>query len=333
MLTDFHKLIKPVKPAYAFRDEGYFVWCGSCVKGDDGLYYLLYSRWPDTLRHDNWVTDCEIAWAVSSSPYGPFRPQGVALKGSGVAGGWDRDCVHNPTIKRFGDRYYLYYMGNYGNGEYWNHRNHQRVGVAIADSPAGPWRRFDRPLIDVNPDSFDALVTSNPSVTQGGDGRYYMIYKAVGAGVMPKGGAVVCGMAVADRPEGPFEKYPEPVMVNPENDWSVEDPYIWYADGWFYALAKDFQGYFTRREKNSTALFVSRDAVSWEPSPTPCAYGLELALEDGGVWELRNLERPQLLFENGAPIALYCAAVEADDVERRRSFNLVIPLGREEERA
>ena len=35
-------------------------------------------------------------------------------------------------------------MGEYGDGKnYPMHRNHQRIGVAIAANPAGPWKRLD----------------------------------------------------------------------------------------------------------------------------------------------------------------------------------------------
>ena len=70
-------------------------------------------------------------------------------------------------------------MGNYGDKKIvsvpgkqrinYLHRNHQRIGVAVADSPNGPWKRFDKPVLDItHGDSLahDALMTSNPSVCQ-----------------------------------------------------------------------------------------------------------------------------------------------------------------------
>ncbi len=196
----------------------------------------------------------------------------------------------------------------------------------IAPHPLGPWQRFDRPLIDSDPGSFDSLVTSNPSVTRGGDGRYYIIFKAVGPGADPVRGKVVCGVAAADDPAGPYTKYPEPVLVNPENDWSVEDPYIWYMEGRFYVIVTDYRGYFTGHGKCSKALFVSDDAVHWAPAEEPYAYGNEMPLEGGGTWQFKRLERPQLLFDGGRLIALYCAVTEADDENAEHSFNLAIPL-------
>jgi hypothetical protein len=39
-----------------------------------------------------------------------------------------------------------YGHGVLGKGLNWTHRNHQRIGVAIADSPNDTWQRFDQPL-------------------------------------------------------------------------------------------------------------------------------------------------------------------------------------------
>ena len=321
---EFSKMIQPASKKSIFREEGYLVWCGTAVQGDDGLYYLYYSRWPKQYGHQGWVIACEVAYAVSDNSLGPFISKGIALAGSGKDGGWDRDCIHNPTVKKFNGKYYLYYMGNYGNGEYWDHHNHQRVGVAVADNPWGPWKRFDRPVIDVTPGSFDHLMTSNPTVERGKNGKYYAVYKAVGDGILPKGGSVICGVAIADSPLGPFIKEDKPIMINPKNDWSVEDPYIWYQDDQFYALVKDFQGYFTKRGKNTVALFQSKNGIDWDPAEIPFAFETKICWDDGTMQELTALERPQLLMENGKPTVLYCAASATEN--REDSFNIAIPL-------
>ena len=39
-----------------FQMEGYWVWCGSVIKGDDGLFHLFGSRWPKELPfHPGWM--------------------------------------------------------------------------------------------------------------------------------------------------------------------------------------------------------------------------------------------------------------------------------------
>ncbi len=323
---DFAQLLRPVPRRSVFEMEGWLVWCGTMVRTPDGVCHLLFARWPRELGHSAWVTHSEIAHATSVDPLGPYTFQSVILPGAG-GDAWDRDVTHNPAVLEAGNRYYLYYMGNRGNGEYWNHRNNQRIGVAVSDHPAGPWERFDRPVLDVTPGSWDCLMTSNPSVCRGPDGRFLMLHKGVGAGAPPKGGAVLCGAAFADHPLGPFVKHPEPIISNPENDWAVEDPYVWWQDGLYRCLIKDFQGYFTGGYKNALALFESENGIHWAPAEQPIAMRLELEWEDGEVQRVHRLERPQLHLEGGRPRVLFCACDADLSGKALTSFNVHIPLG------
>ena len=319
---NFNKRLGKITDNSIFRMNEYFVWCGSIAKDKDDLYYLYFSFWHKSESFDpGWLTSSKIGYAVSDNPYGGFEFKGVALAGGD---GWDASSVHNPAVIEYEGKYYMYYMGNFGNGEYWSHRNNQRIGVAVAENPAGPWRRFDKPLIDVSEKGFDSLMVSNPSVTVGEDGKCYMIYKAVeNNGVLPKGGAVVCGIAVASNPLGPFKKHTEAVLTNPENEWSVEDAFIWSENEKFYALAKDFQGYFTKSEKGDIALFSSKNAIDWEVANYPIASKKELPFEKGNMPVFR-LERPQLYIENGVPKALLCACMPDENGEE--TFNVSIPI-------
>jgi len=308
-----------------FKMKDHFVWCGTMTRGEDGLYYLYFSFWPKTDEFDiGWCIHSKIGYAVSDNPYGGFVYGGVALEGES---GWDRDSVHNPAVIKYQGKYYMYHMGNYGNGEFWNHRNHQRIGCAVADKPQGSWKHCDKPVLDISPEGFDSLMTSNPSVILGGDGRFYMIYKGVrDNGNYPLGGAVVCGIAVADHPQGPFEKYGKPIMVNPEEDWSVEDAFIWYENGRFYSLAKDFQGFFTKAGKCQVALFTSPDGFDWKPDEVPLAFVRELPWADGRIQPLKRMERPHLYIEEGKPKVLLCACI-AEGMDRiEDSFTVQIPL-------
>ena len=137
------------------------------------------------------------------------------------------------------------------------HRNNQRIGVAVATSPNGPWARFDTPLIDISPDSLshDALMVSNPSVTMRPDSTFLLIYKAVGKKNKPPfGGPVVHLTATSDSPAGPFIKQQVPVFTIKDVHFPAEDPYIWYQGDRYYAIVKDMNGYFTKAGR-SLALF------------------------------------------------------------------------------
>ncbi len=148
--VDLSQWLRPVPSGAVFESPDWCIWCGSAVRGDDGKCHLLYSRWPSKLGHNAWVTHSAVARAVADSSTGPYRHAEVVLPARGEKF-WDGSCTHNPTILRVGKKFCLYYMGNVGDGVLppkgvnWTHRNHQRIGVATADSPAGPWTRLDHP--------------------------------------------------------------------------------------------------------------------------------------------------------------------------------------------
>jgi len=272
---NFAPMLQPVPESAKFIDPDFYIWCGAMIRGDDAKYHLYYSRWPRKLGHYAWVTHSEIAHAVADSPTGPFRHVNVALPPRGKEF-WDGLTTHNPTILRAGDRYYLYYMGNTGDGKEmatlnWTHRNNQRIGVAVSESPNGPWQRFDRPIVDVSadPDAPDSLVATNPTVARRPDGGYLMIYKAVGRKrPLPFGGPVVHLTATADSPTGPFTKQLRTIFLAPGVDFPAEDPFAWYdyRAGRYLAIVKDNDGHFTKAGK-SLALWESHDGFDWKLAP------------------------------------------------------------------
>lgn len=326
-------MIQPAPESAKFIDPDYYIWCGSVVRGDDRKYHMFYSRWPRRLGHSAWVTHSEIAHAVADSPNGPFRHSEVVLPRRGKKF-WDGLCTHNPTILRAGERYYLYYMGNTGDDQAmptlnWTHRNNQRIGVAVAESPFGPWQRFDQPLVDISADSNapDSLVANNPAVARRPDGGYLMVYKAVGKQrPLPFGGPVVHLTATADSPTGPFTKQLKPIFTAPGVDFPAEDPFVYwdYAAGRYLAIVKDMSGHFTRAGK-SLALWESHNGFDWKLSGHPLVSTTQILWEDGRSQRLNSLERPQLVFSpDGRPQTLLVAVDE--EPSRPHSYNVQIPL-------
>ncbi len=329
---DLSRWLQPVPPQAIFEEPGYFVWCGTMVRGDDGRCHLYYSRWRSEEGFAAWVTHSEVAHAVADHPLGPYRHADVALPARGPQF-WDGHCTHNPAVFRHGGKYYLYYTGNYGDrqkvkGLNWSHRNHQRVGVAVADRPGGPWRRSDRPLIEPTPGFHDALMGANPSVLARPDGTIQLIYKAVAlAKPLPFGGPVVHVVATAPAPTGPFTKRPDPVFTHEGAMFPAEDPYIWREDGRYWAVVKDMRGYFTKAGR-SLALMRSDDGLAWRPAAQPLVSRTEFRRADGTVQKLAALERPQLWFDRGEPAVLFCAASIGAEMQSSSTCNVAIPLRR-----
>ncbi|TWT75439.1 glycoside hydrolase family protein [Allorhodopirellula solitaria] len=328
---NFRSMVSPVPGSAKFIDENYYIWGGSMVRDSEGKCHLLYSRWPRKLGHNAWVTHSEIAHAVANDPLGPYEHVDVALPVRG-AEFWDGMCTHNPTVHEFDGKYYLYYMGNYGDGHATVklnsiHRNHQRIGVAVADHPAGPWKRFNKPLIDVTPTpgAHDELMTSNPSILRRSDGTYVLIYKAVGTqGRMPFGGPVVHLAATSRSPLGPFEKQNKPLFTAPGVKFPAEDPYVWAEGDRCWAIVNDHNGHFNGTGEDSLALFTSTDGLDWKVAEHPWVLQRIVTWADGSEQSFHRLERPQLWLENGLPKVLFCAAEPTQ--QKAHSFNVHIPL-------
>ncbi len=336
---DLGARVKPLPAANRFAEKDFFVWCGAPVKGPDGKYHLFYSRWPVKVGFaPGWAIHSEIAYAVSNKPAGPYQHVNVALPKRGInpATGqkyWDADVTHNSNVFFHHGKYHLYYMGNHGDGKsYPMHRNNQRIGVAIAENPAGPWKRLDQPIVDISSDqtSFDSLCVTNPAACIRPDGGVVLIYKAVQF-IKGKemGGNVRYGVALADRPDGPYRKTPGRIFEaeKPGKHWMVaEDPFIWFSKKYgnrYYAATRDVVGTFTG-SAGGICLFQSDDGVNWKAAPHPKILENSFNLADGGK-SSSNIERPALLIEDDEPTYLF-GATDGYKKRGKISTNVQIPL-------
>jgi predicted GH43/DUF377 family glycosyl hydrolase len=333
---DLFRMVQPVPHTHKFIDPGYYVWCGSVTKGDDGKFYMLYSRWPLTDGFESWPVTSEIAVAVADHPGGPFKHVKVALPARGTTF-WDGSATHNPAVVKHNGKYYLFYMGTSHDGpikkhesytdNWWRYRNTQRIGVAVADKPDGEWNRFDKPVLDVgtDPDAPDGLMVSNPAAAFDDKGRVILLYKQVNKTEELRGGKVRFGVAFADSPFGPFKKHPDPVFEanDGDNHWMVaEDPFVWFQKGTYLAIVRDVIGKFTGDE-GAWALMISKNGTDWQPARHPKVIGSTFYWE-GGVAGVSKLERPCLYLEDGVPKYLY-GATRADK-QQTLSFNVAVPL-------
>ena len=148
-----------------------FVWCGSMVCDASGCH-LYFSAWERKYGFDAWVTHSEIGYASAPEPGAAYRFRSWSLPGSGIPGAWDRDVTHNPTIFKYDGIYYLYYTGNFSDSKnWWDHRNHQRIGAAWSNAPDGQFHRSALPVVEHK----NAVMTSNPSVCRMPDGTGFRL--------------------------------------------------------------------------------------------------------------------------------------------------------------
>lgn len=154
-----------------------------------------------------------------------------------------------------------------------------------------------------------------------------MVYKAVGRKrPLPRGGPVVHLVATSKSPLGPFTKTMKPQFTDGDSFFPAEDPFIWREGGRFRAIVKDFGGHFTRRKGRTLVLFESPDGIDWKLEDRPFVSGCTIEWADGRKEKVKHLERPQLYFENGRPVALLAAAGRKSRNGEFDSFNVQIPL-------
>lgn len=349
----------------AFRLPGHFTWGASVTRADDGKYYMIYSASEDGVYPftDAWVLGSKMGLAVSDRPDGGFRHLGFFLNADGFAPdttAWDAQTVCNPHVRRFNGRYYLYYAGSADPADLTPQelrlpkrarvQQSQCIGVIVfdrfTDLLKGRFSRSEQPLLRprtrvksggvLRPSPAgtralpDNLIAVNPSVVyRPSDGKYLLYFKGNLYDPHWRG---VHGVAIADRPEGPFRPLDRPVFTLKGTDGklSAEDPYVWYhpKDECFYAVFKDFGGQFTKGVP-SLAVMASKDGIDWQLPQHSLFLPKQLTLTDGSVLKVDRLERPQLLIDDdGSPQVLYaaCSVGNLNPSKFGESFNVQIPI-------
>lgn len=347
--------------------DGYFVWGASVLQGKDGKYHMVFSLWESGPERDvfnnSWVLESKLGYAVSDYPDRDFKFQKIVLKGAlhdGDQASWDAQTVHNPHLRQFGDKYYLYYVGGRDAGEKVapdldrRSRVQQSLQIGVIefssfeDLLAGKFERPTEPLLsprtrvkadqvllpsapgtEVKPDN---LIVVNPSVDYNQNtGEYMLFFKGNIYEPHWKG---VHGVATSKSPMGPFvpkDNFIFDVKMPDGSFASAEDPYVWYskAYGRFFAVVKDFTGRISGGNPKDLAILESQDGIDWKLGEYPQFLKPEITLADGSLQKLSRLERPQLLLDKkGIPRYLYAAAA-VDNVNGKKdgsSFNVHIPL-------
>ena len=356
-----------LKGPSVFQLDDHFVWGASPIKGEDNRYYIVYSAFEQG-KHPfttAWVTGSKLGLAVSDKPDRDFEPLGFFYNTDGYAEDqhrWDAQSVQNPHLRKFGDKYYLYYVGTVDPGtkqvksteNTLDRRNRiqqvQKIGVIEFNSfkqlLAGDFKEGNLLLearTRVKSDNIvapsaegvkalpDNVIVVNPSVVyRPADGKYLLYFKG---NIYDPSWRGVHGVALGDSPTGPFVAQDFEVFSLKSVDGkklSAEDPYVWYnkTDKLFYAVFKDFTGHFTKSGP-SLAWMKSKDGIVWDLPKHSLFQKREVTLLSGEVLKVDRLERPQLLLDDeGNPQVLF-AACSVDNVNPKSdgsSFNIHIPL-------
>ncbi len=177
--------------------DTYYVWYTKVVRKDTTSGRHGY---PSGYQGSVW-------YAAGSDDGRTWVEKGEAIA-KGKAGAFDCTATFTPNILVWRNRYWLYYTAvgpGFDNGPYAD-RNRTAIGLAAADSPHGPWRRVsERPVLQStrDPKRFDSYRVDDTCFIVR-DGRIWMYYKGRQWKNTPRNTKM--GVAVAERPEGPFAR-------------------------------------------------------------------------------------------------------------------------------
>ncbi|MEM7231666.1 MAG: glycosyl hydrolase [Planctomycetota bacterium] len=200
----------------------------SAVISVDGTYYVYYTK--GVGRSYGFGTgdpskkvfpwDLTDIWYATSEDGWEWKEQGLAV-GRGPAGAFDDRAVFTPEVLSHRGKFYLVYQTV--KAPYLNRVKNQ-VGMAVSDSPRGPFEKLAEPILSpadngewsgdedsrfkvTKQGDFDSHKVHDPTLLFYRD-KYYLYYKGerMGERTTFGGREIRWGVAIADRPEGPYEK-------------------------------------------------------------------------------------------------------------------------------
>jgi predicted GH43/DUF377 family glycosyl hydrolase len=168
----------------------------------DELYYVWYTK--ATVDSSGYYG---TIWYATSPDGHEWTERGEAIS-TGADDAWDGNGVFTPTTLVAEGKYYLFYTAvpkPFDNDNGGPNGTPTAIGVAMADSPDGPWVKFDgNPILrpgtgdDVDSHRVDdaCLIVRN--------GQYWLYYKGRRKGLSPAE-TKMC-LAISDSPTGPYVK-------------------------------------------------------------------------------------------------------------------------------
>jgi hypothetical protein len=198
-----------IVPAEGDTWDGWILESCDIFKDEDTYYWYYHGRGDK----EHYPKGYRVGVATAPTPLGPWtRFEGNPILDYGADGEWDDSSVDCVCVMKEGayglrpekETYYMWYSAG-GSG-----RRGRHIGLAIAESPLGPWEKYEgNPVIE----DFGYLG----SVAKA-NGVFYM-YTQYPVEVTDQGPYCV---ATATLPQGPWRKYPGNPVVVP-GDWGAWD--------------------------------------------------------------------------------------------------------------
>ncbi|MFC2098835.1 hypothetical protein ACFLSP_03710 [Bacteroidota bacterium] len=221
-------------------------------KDMDTYYWFYHAQSKDKER---WPNGYRVCVATAPNILGPWkRYENNPVLDHGKKGEWDSwsvDCVvmlkqGAYNIAQNTETYFMFYAASGPTGRH--------IGMATADNPLGPWKKYENNPILEDFGYLGAMIRK--------DGKFYMFVQYPVDGETDQGPYRI---ATADKPEGPWTKYEGNPVISP-GDWGA-----WDDGGYSEAGPRYHEGVFhlvyggTKTYKlESLGYAYSYDGINWQ---------------------------------------------------------------------
>ena len=184
-------------------------------------------------------------WYATSEDGWHWEEKGIAVS-RGEPGSHDDRSVFTPEVLAHDGKYYLVHQVVQ---HPYVRRTKNQVAMAVADSPEGPWAKLPQPILSPSDDgewlgdednrflvkekgSFDSQKVHDPCLLHYRD-KFYLYYKGerMGEQMYFGGRETKWGVAIADRPQGPYVKSEYNPVTN-----SGHEVCVWHYNGGVAAM-------------------------------------------------------------------------------------------------
>lgn len=286
-----------VKPQWMY-------WDGKILRATDGKYHMFADRWPHANGMGAWVSSDTIH-AVGTALLGPYVDQGYAFNNGPDS--TDAHKGHNVTASELPDGTYCLIVNEI-----------VPFTIFTATSLDGPWTNRGHAQIDTNgvsiniPQPGDQHLESNVSFVVCPDGNYEIIQRH---GIIAVSTAGLLGPYKVQQPTTTYASGQTPpsnlatVYPNrpkhlsplaPQTPESVyvyaEDPIIWYSGGQFHVIYDYPDDRVAYHLTSPDGIHGWTDqGLAFDPRDSAKLF----TNSDGSVGHWYNVERPNVIMENG----------------------------------
>lgn len=197
-----------------------------------GTYYLYYAV-EDTSAGSYGAIGVATASTITG-PYTKYASNPILVPGTG--GAWDSRRVVEPSVLYDGSQWIMAYMGE-DDDVTWGES--ERIGIATASDPLGPWTKVEsNPLIDWGTgDDWDTKLAADPFIFE--DNGYYWIWYSGGEGSVGEFSRPwSAGLAYSTSPTSSWTKHTSNPIITYGGAGAFDEKGAWrgsiFAEGGLY---------------------------------------------------------------------------------------------------